>query len=245
MTISPLLAGLSPGDSYKVPEGYFVNFATRLMTRIRTMETSVKDELEALSPLLNSIEKKNVFTTPDGYFSELADNLVSGMKAIDFVKEELETPLLQDLKHRTAYTVPAGYFESFPSLLMNKIRSSKEGRVISMQPGKRIMRYAAAAAVVAIIILGAVFFDGDKSQTSSLAASLQADSIVTQNISQLPDQDIIEYVENAVVLADNNFIVTGSAEMDAEDMRVLLTDIPDEELASYVEMHGGEKLLSN
>ena len=246
MNISPLVGEIPPVHPYKVPEGYFEGFASRLIARIRSLDTSVKEELEALSPLLNSIDKKNPYTAPEGYFTELADNLVSGMKAIDFVKEELETPLLQDLKHRQVYTVPSGYFESFPSMLMKRIQSGKKTPVIRMQPVRRILQYAAAVAVAAMVILGVVFFSGEDKQATTLAATLPADSVATKNISLLSDEAILDYVENEVMLvADNNFMLTGAAEMDEDDMRDMLTDIPYEELHRYVEMHGGEKMLTN
>jgi hypothetical protein len=246
MNISQLVAEIPSVHPYSVPAGYFEGFAGRLMARIHSMDTSVKDELEALSPLLSGIEKKNPFSVPEGYFTEMADNLVSGMKAIDFVKEELETPILQDLKHRQVYTVPAGYFDSFPSLLMHRIRSGKAAPVVKMRPVRRVLQYAAAAAVTAIVILGVVFFSNQNQQEKTLAATLPADSVATQNISKLSDDAIFNYVENeGVLIADNNFMATGTTEIDEDDMREMLTDIPDEELRLYVETHGGEKILTN
>lgn len=243
MNISPLVGGIQPVPPYSVPEGFFEGFAGQIMARIRSVEMSAKEELETLSPLLSRIDKKNPFTAPEGYFSELADNLVSGMKAIDFVREELETPLLSDLKHRQIYTVPPGYFESFPAMLLNKIQSGKKAPVVTMRPVKRVFQFAAAAAVAAMVILGVVFFSGKRQQTTAIAA-LPADSIASQNIHKLSDEAILDYVENEVILADNNFMLTGAAEIDEDDMRDMLTDIPDDELRRYVEMYS-DKILTN
>ncbi len=244
--ISPLVAGIQPVPPYSVPEGYFDAFATKLLAQISTMDASAEAELKALSPLLSSIDKKNPFTAPEGYFSELADNLVSGVKAIDFVKEELEAPILSDLKNRQVYTVPSGYFESFPSLLMQKIQSGKTGQVVKMRPVRRVLQYAAAAAIVAMVVLGVVFFSGKQQPAPALSASLPADSIATQNISKLSDEAILDYVENeGMLMADNNIMITGAAEIDGEDMREMLSDISYEELNRYVEIHGGEKFLAN
>ena len=245
MNISQLMAEINPVTPYKTPEGYFDGFAAKLMDRIRSMDTSVKAELESLSPLLSSIDKKTPYTTPEGYFNDLSDNLVSGLRAVDFVKEELDTPLLQELKHRNVYTVPAGYFESFPSHLMERINPASQAPVIRMNPVRKVFQYAVAATVTAIVAVG-VFFFSRQSQPASLLASVPADSIASQNISKLSDEAIENYIANEIVLtADNNFMITGAAEIDEEDMRVMLTDIPIEELNRYVEMHGGVNSYSN
>ncbi len=244
--ISPLVAGIQPVPPYSVPEGYFDAFAGKLLAQIRSMDASAEAELKALSPLLSSISKTTPFTAPEGYFTELADNLVSGVKAIDFVKEELEAPILNDLKHRQVYTVPSGYFEAFPSLLMKKINSGKTAPVVKMQPVRRVLQFAVAAAVVAIMVLGVVFYSGNQQPDSTVSAALPADSIATQNISKLPDEAIMEYVEHeGMLMADNNVLLTGAMEMDEEDMRELLNDISIDELNRYAEVHGGEKFLAN
>ena len=244
--LSPLLAGIQPVPPYAVPEGYFGAFADKLLAHIRNMDASAAAELKALSPLLSSIDKKTPFTAPEGYFTELADNLVSGVKAVDFVKEELEAPILKDLQHRQVYTVPAGYFESFPSLLMQKIQAGKTAQVVKMWPLRRVLQYAAAAAIVGMVLLGVVFFNAQQQPDSMLGAALPADSIATQHISKLPDEAIIEYVEHeGMLMADNTLMVTSAAEIDEEDMREMLNDISIDELNHYVEVHGGEKFLSN
>ena len=245
MNISQLMAEIPPVTPYQTPQGYFDGFATKLMERIRLMDTSAKAELQSLSPLLSSIDKKNPFTTPDGYFSELSDNLVSGLRAVDFVKEELDTPLLHELKQRNVYTVPAGYFESFPGRLMERIKPATQAPVIRMKPVRKVFQYAVAATVTAIVVVS-VFFFSRQPQPASLLATLPADSIASQNISKLSDEAIENYVTNEVVLtADNNFMITGTSDIDEEDMRVMLTDIPLEELNRYMEMQGGVKSFSN
>ena len=244
--ISALVAGIQPVPPYAVPEGYFDTFAARMLAQIRTMDASAEAELKTLSPLLSSIDKKIPFTAPEGYFNELADNLVSGVKAIDFVKEELEAPVLSDLKNRPVYTVPSGYFESFPSLLMKKLQSGKTAPVVKMRPVRKILQYAAAAAIVAMVVLGVVFFNDRQQPAPSLSAVVPADSIATQNISKVSDEAILDYVEyEGMLMADNNLITAAAAEIDEEDMKEVLNDVSYEELNRYVEMNGGEKFLAN
>ena len=244
--VSPMLAAMEPVHPYAVPKGYFENFASRLIATIRAQESSPNRELEMLSPVLSKIGKTNPFTAPEGYFSDLAENLVSGVKAVDFVKEELETPILSDLKNRQVYRVPSGYFESFPEMMLKKIRSGNQARVVTMRPVRMILQLAVAAAVVAVIVGSVVFFNNKNEPASSLSAQLTADSIASQNISKLSDEAILNYVEQeAMLVADNNMMLTGAADIDEEDMRDVLNEISNDELNKYVELQGGEKFLAN
>jgi Lhr-like helicase len=49
-------------NTFSAPEGYFDQFASRLMHQIE------ENELKESAPILHSIPKKDVYTAPDGYF---------------------------------------------------------------------------------------------------------------------------------------------------------------------------------
>jgi len=225
---------------FSVPRNYFENFSANLMERIRIeKKESAKEELKTLSPFLNELDNKTPFIAPPGFFEDLADNLVSGMKAIDFVNEELEnTAVLSDLKNRPVYTVPAGYFQSLPEVLLKKIKGTIPGTVVKMNTGKRMMRYAAAALTAAIVVSVVFFLSTNENSTGSLASVNAVDTSMTSNISRLSDAAIINYVENEVISADEAPIVTiAPAEIDEEDFKLLLNDISDEALSRYVAIH--------
>ncbi|HUR11270.1 MAG TPA: hypothetical protein VM012_07865 [Flavitalea sp.] len=230
---------------FKVLSGYFENFAGNLLKRIHALEAeNVNDELKHLSPLLHKAEIENPFKTPAGYFDELADNLVSGMKAIDFVKEELDHPILNDLKNRPVYTVPTRYFDQLPQLILNRIQG-KKAKIFQLPTRRSIMQFATAAAVAGLFILGVLFIRQD---TPRQVAEVQSsDSVITRNISKISDEAIRNYVENDnVAIIENALISTANVEMDTEDLKDMLADLPDEELKSYLEQHANsEKSVIN
>src|SRR5450432_4136016 len=103
--IDPVL-NINKDHTYQVPENYFEGLAGDILARIKAQQSSsAKEELELLSPLLGQVGKKNPFTSPDGYFNDFSDNIVAGVKAIEFVNEELEnlSPTMFDLKNKRVY----------------------------------------------------------------------------------------------------------------------------------------------
>ncbi|RPE14025.1 hypothetical protein EGT74_11095 [Chitinophaga lutea] len=75
--IAPAWSDLGAQPHFDVPAGYFDAFPSKLMERIRTIESSdaVTEELETLSPLLAGISRETPYSVPEGYFSGLAGRL--------------------------------------------------------------------------------------------------------------------------------------------------------------------------
>ena len=229
---------------YTVPVNYFENFSANLMQRIRaSASTSVTEETNILSPVLNKVDKKSPFTAPAGYFEDLADNLVSGLKAVDFVNEELENNTsLNELKNRPVYTVPTGYFQSLPHQILTRIKGRTSGKVVKMNTGKRIWQFAAAAISAAVILVTVLFISERNEEASPLAQSTSIDSSIRNNISGLSDEAIINYVQNEdLSMGESTSVGVMSAEIDDEDVRLLLDDISDEALSQYVALHTDSK----
>jgi hypothetical protein len=130
---------------YTVPEGYFDGFAQKVLARIKAApaQTSLaaqvqateaaaqtaQAELEQISPLLSKMNKKTPFEAPEGYVSELLTNVVSGVKAIEFVNDELEHQLdgpsalaTPGLKNKLPYQAPEGYFENLAAVILARIQ---------------------------------------------------------------------------------------------------------------------------
>lgn len=241
-------SGLSASGEipYMVPANYFENFSANLMKRIKASSSgSVKEELNILSTLLNKVDKNSPFTTPAGYFEDLADNLVSGLKAIDFVNEELENNTsLNDLKNRPVYTVPTGYFQSLPDQILSRISGRATAKVVKMNTGKKMWQFAAAAVTAATILVTVLFIFRKDDTPSSLAAVPSTDSSVWNDISQLSDQAIINYVQNEEMSVGETSVVSSASEIDEEDVRLLLDDISDEALSQYVALHTDSKAVN-
>ena len=145
---------------YQVPQGYFEGLAAAILQRIKTESLDAQQEVETLSPLLAGLSKKMPFSVPEGYFSELSGNVVGGVKAIDFVNEELEviSPLMRELKAKNVTKCPQGYFENLAGNVLDKVRERKPAKVVSMNAGRRLMRYAVAAVIAGALAIGGWFY---------------------------------------------------------------------------------------
>lgn len=143
--VSGVLDKIGKKPVYSLPAGYFDSFAERIMEAIHAREAA--EELATLSPLLQGLRKQPSFQVPEGYFSDLAHSAVSGVKAIEFVNDELEKGELEkgglekasslpaDLKNKPTYQVPDGYFEGLTGNIIEAVKSNQSARipVISLQ----------------------------------------------------------------------------------------------------------------
>ena len=233
---SPVLPA-SKQIPYSVPTGYFENLADAILNRVKAEKASTaKEEIESLSAVLGKLNKANPYTLPAGYFDELATNITDGAKAIELVNEELEnlSPLMIGLKNKNVYEAPEGYFDSLAYTILAKAKQQQPARVVSMNFGRKIMRYAAAA-VVAAVVFGAGWFiintDGPvKPIDETIAKELN------EKIDKVSDDELVKFFEDDNAGIDDNTIAAiQSTEIDAADMKDMLADISDEELQQYLE----------
>jgi hypothetical protein len=233
-TVSTILpqAGV---DLYSVSAGYFDQLANMILMRVKAADDALtaQEELSVLSPLLSKLDKKLPFEAPAGYFTELTDNVVSGARAIDFVNEELEnlSPVMAGLKDKQVYEAPAGYFEALPGQLLGRIKKAAEpAKVIAIGFGRKVMRYAAAAALVGAVIMGAWWFTG-KSGASG------PDSVVAK-VDKLSVDELQNYLEDeSVAMPADLLAVNSKAELDANDVGDLLQNVSDDEIQKYLEQN--------
>ncbi len=75
--VSPDLPDLGGMPEVEIPDGYFDQFPSALIGRIRNME--VTDELEAIAPFLSAAPRKTApFSTPYKYFEGLDRHMIAG-----------------------------------------------------------------------------------------------------------------------------------------------------------------------
>ncbi|MBC7827025.1 MAG: hypothetical protein H7122_04720 [Chitinophagaceae bacterium] len=245
-------AGKNP---YEVPQGYFDELADQILSRVKALETetlSAKEELEVLSPLLSKLDKKLPFSTPAGYFDELTANVIGGMNAIDFVNEELEnlSPLMSSLKTKNVYTVPDQYFESLPAAMLNRLKEKKTGKLVQINFGKKWMRYATAAVVAGLIITAGFLFLNKPGSTVTPGTIVLAEEKLQQEtqkkVEGLSDDEIFNFLENQTAPLPDFLNLVSSPDIDSDDVKMMLADIPDAELNQYlVEYSDTKELLTN
>ena len=228
--ISPTVAAINPQNTYQVPEGYFEGLAEAILKRVKSSEISPKEELESISPLLNSLSRKTPYEVPQDYFGELSETVIGGIQAIDFVKGELQhiSPLMDNLRHKQTYQVPAGYFENLAGNILDKIKSQRQSaKVIPM--GRKIMRYAVAAAVVGIMaIAGWLFFKNPVTPNNVAGVEKISED------AKVSDEEMTKFLENETVTAAVQTSFDSNADMNEADVKEMLTDVSDDELQQYL-----------
>jgi len=242
--MAPVLQGAST-NPYTVPMGYFEQFPDMLLKRIKAAEAAtVQDEIAALSPLLSGLNKKMPFHTPEGYFTDLTDNAVSGAKAIDFVNEELEnlSPVMASLRGKQVYEVPVGYFDQLPGQLLDRARAVQQpAKVVSISFGRKVMRYAVAAAVVGMVAMSAWWFIGNSNKPvppDVVAQGGHEKPVVTPDVSKVSDDELQNYLEDQTTLpAADMLAVNTRTDIGANDMKDMLSDVSDEEIQKYLEQN--------
>ncbi len=228
---SPVLPA-SKQNPYSIPTGYFENLADAILNRVKAEKvSSAKEEIEALSPVLGKLNKSNPYTLPTGYFEELATNITDGAKAIELVNEELEnlSPLMMSLKNKNVYEAPETYFDTLAATILTRAKEQQPATVVSMNFGKKIMRYAVAVVVAGLIVVGGWFYLNPGVDSTD-------PGIVIKKVS---DKELQEYVENQNTVLEEN-TSEGTFEIDAADVKEMLADVSDEELQNYVEQTSGE-----
>jgi hypothetical protein len=243
--------------TYTVPEGYFDGFAQKMLARIRAGAAQAPDaatqtsqaELEQISPLLSKMNKKTPFQAPEGYFSELLTNVVSGVKAIEFVNDELELQLdgpsalaTPGLKNKPAYLAPEGYFDNLADAILERARMQQPAmastaKVISMHGRRNWWKYSAAAAVAGLVItIGSL---GIFNKHASIIGSNDI------NLSKVSDQEIENYLDNHnVPIAESVTNSTVNLDISDSDIKNMLGDVSDAELKQYLDEHVGSRDLA-
>jgi hypothetical protein len=233
--------------TFSVPEGYFDGFAENLLNRIKAgqgvgwtnsgTETRVKlgamGELEELSPLLNSISREMPYETPKGYFASLSPIL----------------PILAEVRENPVYTVPEGYFEGLAREIIEKVQEKsikqvdRPARVISLDRGVRQRswwKYSAAAVVAGLIFTIGWLRLHTPTPTGAHGNHPSVD--VATNLVKVSDQDLQNYLDdqndqNPTLTEPMNS--TAILDINDSDVKSLLGDVPDGDLKTYMEEHGG------
>lgn len=231
--ISKLLAKNPVPVPYTIPPDYFHHLSDNIIQRIKALDAlTPAEETAALSPLLSSLNKRMPYTMPEAYFRELAPSLAAaGTNDEEIAGEQVETtsPLLLSLRNQPTYQLPPGYFDQLPHSILEKLSPASQARVIPIGFGRKIIRYAAAACVAAVIaVSGWLLWQRQQPVTAPASGSLA-------DIKQASNKELQDFIDqNTIVLPDNSTTVT-SNEIRAEDVRTMLAGVPDTELQQYLE----------
>lgn len=195
------------------------------------LKNDILQELMENAPELARISPVMPYKVPAGYFEELPGLILLRIRTmgINTPDEELKaiSPLLAGLKKEMPYRVPQEYFENLVPQ-----QKKEETPVRSMLFPKRVLRYAAAAIVAGLIAL-TVWFATDQPGVKENNMLAQNDSVTTKDISNISDSEMEDFLDGNI--STINYEPTISADdIKAEDVRLMLSEISDTELESYV-----------
>lgn len=189
----------------------------------------ILQELTGIAPNLAKAGTAMPYNVPAGYFDELPNLILMRIKTMHASPaEELQTlsPLLGGLKKDMPFKVPEGYFEN-----LAPAQFKKETPVRSISFGKRVFRYAAAA-VVTGLIAATVWFALDKPAAKNTAAMAQADSVYPKDLSNISDSEMESFLDGNITITYESS--NSSSDIKAEDIRLMLAEVPDKELENYL-----------
>lgn len=248
------LSNHTPQNIFEVPHGYFEGFATHLLNRIKALEAkNASEEITALSPLLAGINKRNPYSVPDGYFNRMEQKMTEGIQEhpdYQTAEEELNaiSTLLNGLTKTTPYSVPEGYFENLGTAISKNVKKKTGAKIVSLS-NHRLYRYAAAAVITGIILLGGVLYLNQQNrQNNNPVEAGKAWSKIEKQVEKISDKELKDFVQltNTSDLSTQESIANKS--IASEDVNNLLKDISDKELQDFLDQTGDseeEALLMN
>lgn len=199
-------------------------------------ENSDKDWVKE-APTLAKISRENPFTVPSAYFESLNENLNTLAKLETFrfenenefklpenyfnhlagrIEDRVAIETIHDLAPNEGFKVPDAYFKSLTERINSRIEEKKEpAKLKKLFPSW--MRYSAVASI--LFVIGLFIY---------LNSSVY---IFDQQLSKVPDQDIINYLQLNSTVNDNQYIIENISE---DGLQQVTADVSEEDIEQYI-----------
>lgn len=203
------------------------------------------NELAEISSELARLDLSHPYRVPTGYFEDLADRILLRIRAeeTNSPKEELEliSPFLSRLDKKMPFSTPEGYFDTLAKV-PKEVKKEEGGRVISLFRSKTILRYAAAAVTIGVIVITAwlLMKPSETDNKYALNADTTVQKELKKNISELSENEIADFIEGGSTTFNYGDSATG-ADLNEDDVRLMLADISDQELEKYLGLENTQK----
>ncbi len=217
-TVSPFLGGIEKVNVFKVPDDYFIDLDKKILTSV----------------FLREVEKNERQEVPKGYFDSLSDRILSKIKnetpltAIEEIKQI--SPALHYLKEEPVFTVPENYFDNLSDRILDKIHL-KKAKVISLNPLKKLWKYAAAAVIAGIVTISSLQIFNQKTGKEKIAASYiqvaqqyRTPQKLDEGIASLSADEIAKYLEKTGTVLDEDALVKDTDTTNLPSTSDYLTD---------------------
>jgi hypothetical protein len=182
--ISPLLASLSKTMPFSLPEGYFEQFPAQLLQQIQ--------EEESVSPFAE-LTKTAPFSMPEGYFEQLSAQVMQKVRSREVADELAEiSSLLAGAPKAMPFSVPAAYFDQLDTQVA--AIAQQPAKVVNLRPRRmQFYKWAAAACMIALVGTSGLYY---MLHTQQRPASTATINLAEASLSDVSDQEILEYLQN-------------------------------------------------
>ena len=170
------------------------------------------------------------YAVPVGYFNNFTDKLMErislekrSVSNNDAVQEIAEiSPLLAGLQKKNPYSLLPGYFETWKAALPES--EKKPAIVLRMSTSTRLVRYAAAACIVALLGIAVLTIGNHRKITDPIT-----------DLANVSDQDMANYLDSDDIHWTPGVSSTeiASVAFNDNDIHDLLSSVPDDELEQY------------
>jgi hypothetical protein len=202
----------------------------------------ITDELIDAAPKLADIDFQHPYRVPAGYFESLPELIVMRIRLENAgsVQEELEiiSPFLSGLSKKMPFATPQGYFQTLtPEIeIPKKDDQRKPARVVKMFQPQRTFRLAAAAVTIGLIGLAAWFFMKDPSGDQYAAKTdIEIQKELKPKVGALTENELSNFIEGSTVIT--SYDNTNLEDIGEEDVKLMLADIPDQELEKFIDQN--------
>ena len=199
-------------------------------------ENSDKDWLNE-APTLAKISRENPFTVPSAYFESLNKNLntLAKLESVRFenedeynlpenyfnhlaerIEDRVAMGTIQNLAPAEGFKVPDAYFTGLTERINSRIIEKKAPSKLKNRFPSWV-RYSAAASVV--FVIGILFYFNSSSY------------VFNKQLSKVPDQDIINYLQFHSTVNDNQYLIEHITE---DGLQQVSADVSVEDIEQYI-----------
>ena len=196
------------------------------------MNREIHTELKELAPGFPQGIPEASLGVPQDYFRDFSERLMSRIQA-ETLENETISPILQELKGEQPFHVPSGYFEGFQP----RIHSGKVVLLPTYTRLKMVLKYAAAACLIGIIITFVTLNSNQKATGEAESASLQTGQEISEGafVEYFEDWDQNEAEEDEEsVEKSTNLLV----DINTLTINELLSEMGENEIKYYMQYAG-------
>jgi hypothetical protein len=198
---------------------------------METPRDIIRAELLEIAPFLGrTVFLSTPYAVPVGYFNSFTDQLMERISLENGAVLETGTsqeiteisPLLAGLQKKNPYSLPPGYFETWKVALTES--EKRPAKVVNMGTRTRVIRYAAAACIVALLGLAVLNIGHHRKITDPIT-----------DLANVSDQDMANYLDSDDIHWTPGISSTeiASVAFNDNDIHDLLSSVPDDELEQY------------